>query len=129
MLYADASDVAVELGRELTAAEQAQVEKWIERVEARIASRIPDLATRATDNAYYTTLAGVVVDVVARKARNPEGFRSERIDDYYYDRGAQSTDLNLTADEWAELLPELGATGAFSVRPSFDSTGCRSWLF
>lgn len=128
-MYTDPSSVAVELGRELTPSEVAQVKQWIDRVEARISARIPDLAERIGDTDFFAVFSGVVVDVVARKARNPEGFRSERIDDYYYDRGAQSTDLSLTADEWAELLPELGATGAFSVRPSFDSTGCRSWLF
>lgn len=119
MAYTTTVDVATEIGRPLTDSEQGQVSAWIDRVEARILQRIPDLADRTLDPGYLARLQGVVVDVVARKLRNPEGMRSERIDDYYYDRGGQSADLSLSDLEWGELLPE-SASGAFSTRPSFE---------
>lgn len=127
MTYTTVDDVATELGRTIVSPETEQVQAWINRVEARILQRIPDLAKRVLDPAYFDLLAGVVVDVVARKVRNPEGMRSERIDDYYYDRGGQSVDLSLTDLEWGELLPE-SASGAFSTRPSFvPDRACWPW--
>lgn len=127
MAYTSPLDVATDLGRPLTDSEQAQVSAWIDRVEARILQRIPDLADRALDPAYLDRLTGIVVDVVVRKLRNPEGMRSERIDDYYYDRGSQSADLTLSDLEWGELLPE-SASGAFSTRPNFvPDRACWPW--
>lgn len=127
MAYTTPTDVATDLGRPLTDSEQTQVSAWINRVEARILQRIPDLPSRALDLGYLARLKGVVVDVVVRKVRNPEGLRSERIDDYYYDRGAQSADLSLTDVEWGELLPEA-ASGAFSTRPSYvPDRACPPW--
>ena len=121
-LYASVQDVATELGRPISTPETAQVEQWINRVEARIQQRIPNLAELVTAPAYLVTLQGVIVAVVARKARNPEGLRSERIDDYYYDRGVNQSDLWPTAEEWAELMP-VAAEGAFSTRPGFVPDG------
>lgn len=119
-LYSSVDDVATELGRTITTAEEtAQVSAWIDRVEGRIAQRIPNLATLVADSTYLRTVQLVVAAVVARKVLNPEGLRSERVDDYYYDRGSQAADLWPTADEWAELVPGA-AGGAFSVRPSFE---------
>lgn len=130
MAYVQLSDVATEVGRAIESPEAEQVQAWINRVEARILARIPDVNDRiVTEGEYATVLRGVVVDVVARKVRNPDGFRSERIDDYYYDRGTQPTDLTMTDAEWAEL----GATssvGAFSTRPGFvpDGVPREVWL-
>lgn len=119
-MYTSTEDVATELGRALSIEESAQVSAWIARVESRVAARIPDLDVRVIEPRYLDRLVGVVVDVVARKVRNPDGFRTERIDDYYYDRGASApSDLTLTDAEWAELLP-ASATGAFSTRPAFE---------
>lgn len=121
MPYTYVEDVAVELGRPISSGspEAQQVESWIARVEARIADRVPDLATKAAEVAYRDRLVGVVVAVVARKANNPEGLRSERIDDYYSDRGSSPAgDLWPTQQEWGELMASASA-GAFSVRGSY----------
>lgn len=126
MVYVKVSDVATEVGRTLDPAESNQVDAWVSRVESRILARIPDLDERADGPGYMARLVGVVVDVVARKLRNPDGFRSERIDDYYYDRGNQSADLTLTDGEWAEL-GAFGSGGAFSTRPRFDPDGGDRW--
>lgn len=121
------SDVVAALGRPISAPEDAQVETWISRVEGRIRIRVSDLDERVTDPAYKSSLVGVVVDVVIRKILNPAGFRSERIDDYYYDRGSQKADLWPTDDEWRELIPDA-VTGAFSTRPGFvRGDGLSSW--
>lgn len=126
-MYTSTQDVATELGRALSVEESAQVGAWITRVESRIEARIPDLTVRVIDAGYLDRLVGVVVDVVARKVRNPEGLRTERVDDYYYDRGPSATaDLTLTDGEWAELLP-ANATGAFSTRPRFEPDGVPLW--
>lgn len=112
-------DVAAALGRSIASPETEQVQKWIDRVEQRIRNRIVDLSERLLDDAYRDTFTGVVEDVVIRKIHNPEGMRSERIDDYYYDRGEKSSDLWPTEQEWAELLP-ASSVGAFSTRPGFE---------
>lgn len=128
-MYASVADVAVELGRPVVSPETEQIAGWIGRVEGRIQRRIPDLAGRyAIDpDVFGAALVGVVVDVVARKVRNPDGLRSERVDDYYYDRGSQVSDLSLTDDEWGLLLPE-SAGGAFTIRPTFaPDRRCRPW--
>lgn len=120
MSYTHVDDVATELGRPIPEGpEHDQIESWIRRVEGRILRRIPDLAERVLDDDYLATVKLVVAAVVARKVHNPEGMRSERVDDYYYDRGNQPADLWPTTDEWAELLPAT-ASGAFSTRPSFE---------
>ena len=118
--YTNVTDVATELGRPITEpAEQQQIEAWIKRVESRIRGRIPNLDTLAAEPPYLDTLLLVVAAIVARKVHNPEGMRSERVDDYYYDRGSQPADLWPTDAEWAELAPAL-KSGAFSTRPSFE---------
>lgn len=121
------SDVAASLGRPINPPEDDQVEAWISRVEGRIRQRVIDFDDRVLEPGFKATLVGVVADVVIRKINNPTGLRSERIDDYYYDRGSASADLWPTDAEWAELLPE-SAAGAFSTRPGFDPD-CRttSW--
>lgn len=123
------SDVAAILGRPIVPPEEEQVQGWINRVEGRIRRRIPDLDERLEDLGFGETLIGVVVDVVIRKINNPDGLRSERIDDYYYDRGSQTADLWPTDEEWAELLPAV-ALGAFSTRPGFEPGHIRvtPWL-
>lgn len=113
------TDVAEALGRPIVGPEIDQVQKWIDRVELRIRNRVADLDQRLEIPAYRATFTGVVEDVVIRKIQNPEGMRSERIDDYYYDRGDKTSDLWPTEAEWAELLPASGQS-AFSTRPGFE---------
>lgn len=122
------ADVATALGRPIVSPEEEQVQKWIDRVERRIRNRVQDLEDRLESPGYRDTLTGVVEDVVIRRVNNPEGLRSERIDDYYYDRGSESADLWPTEAEWAELLPASGQA-AFSTRPGFIPgwKRCDSW--
>lgn len=128
MSVTQVKDVATTLGRPIVEPETDQVEKWITRVENRIRQRVQDLDIRLQEPFYTETFTGVVEDVVIRKINNPEGLRSERIDDYYYDRGDRTSDLWPTAEEWADLLPD-SSSAAFSTRPSFehDRGCCPSW--
>lgn len=111
--------IAEALGRPIVPPETLQVQRWVDRVENRIRRRVKDLDERLEDDLYRDTFTGIVEDVVIRKIHNPQGLRSERIDDYYYDRGSQTADLWPSDDEWAVLLPSSAAT-AFSTRPEFE---------
>lgn len=113
--------VAARLGRTPEGAEASQIGAWIGDVERKILRRIPDLVAKAVvDPEYAESVAAVVAAVVIRKVNNPTGKLQERIDDYSYGLTADAarSDLTLTSDEWADLLPTLAAT-AYTVRPSF----------
>lgn len=74
MAYADIEDVIVDYGP-VPDADVPRVMTLIERVEAQISQRVPDLDARIT--AGRTTLPlvrQVVAEVVATKLRNPEGY-------------------------------------------------------
>lgn len=127
MAFATVTDVATELGRPIVSDEALQVQQWITRVESRIRLRVPNVDVLAENAAYGDAVTGVIVAVVARKVLNPEGLRSERIDDYYADRGSAGlADLWPTDTEWAELIP-ASSVGAFSTRPRFDSERGPAW--
>lgn len=111
MAYATVIDVATTLGRPITDPdEQNQITNWIAKTERIIAARLGDLA--ALDR---QILADVISEVVARRARNPDGKRNERIDDYSYtlDAAASAVELTLTADEWARLSQDGSTSGAY----------------
>ena len=111
MSYATVIDVATTLGRPITDQdEQNQITNWISKTERIIAARLGDL-----DALDRQILADVISEVVARRARNPDGKRNERIDDYSYtlDAAASSVELTLTADEWARLSQDGSTSGAY----------------
>ena len=103
--------MATTLGRPITDQdEQAQILNWISKTERIIAARLGDLA--ALDR---QILADVLSEVVARRARNPDGKRNERIDDYSYtlDAAASAVELTLTDAEWARLSQDGSTSGAY----------------
>lgn len=111
MSYATVIDVATTLGRPITDTdEQAQILNWIAKTERIIAAHLGDLA--ALDR---QILADVISEVVARRARNPDGKRNERIDDYSYtlDAAASAVELTLTDAEWARLSQDGSTSGAY----------------
>lgn len=111
MSYATVIDVATTLGRPITDQdEQAQIVNWIAKTERIISARLGDL-----DALDRQILADVISEVVARRARNPDGKRNERIDDYSYtlDAAASAVELTLTADEWARLSQDGSTSGAY----------------
>lgn len=111
MAYATVIDVAVTLGRPITDPdEQAQILNWVAKTERIISARLGDLA--ALDR---QILADIISEVVARRVRNPDGKRNERIDDYSYtlDAAASAVELTLTPDEWARLSQDGSTSGAY----------------
>lgn len=111
MAYATVIDVATTLGRPITDPdEQNQITNWISKTERIISARLGSL-----DNLDRQILADVISEVVARRARNPDGKRNERIDDYSYtlDAAASAVELTLTADEWGRLSQDGSTSGAY----------------
>jgi hypothetical protein len=109
--YATVIDVATTLGRQITDPdEQNQITNWIGKVERIIAARLGNL-----DALDRQILADVISEVVARRARNPDGKRNERIDDYSYtlDAAASAVELTLTADEWGRISQDGSTSGAY----------------
>ena len=121
MTYATVADVATRLGRPISEPDEvAQVQAWLEDVEAEILARIPDLPALITAGVpTVATVVRVEANAVIRKIRNPEGYTSETIDDYTYRYNEQVRrgDIFITDEEWALLLP--GAqSGAWTITPS-----------
>lgn len=124
MTHAVVDDVAAELGRPIsTAAEIAQVQAWLRRIEATIKVRVPDLDALAAASAdYLAAVVSVEAAAVARKAVNPEGLRSttRAIDDgsvtKVRDSALSDGVLRITDDEWALITPRR-RRGVFEIRP------------
>jgi hypothetical protein len=109
--YATVFDVATTLGRPITDPdEQNQITNWIAKTERIISARLGDL-----DALDRQILADVISEVVARRSRNPDGKRNERIDDYSYtlDAAASAVELTLTDAEWARLSQDGSTSGAY----------------
>lgn len=123
MTYAAVVDVEVRYGRTLSSSETAQVEAWIDDLEAEILERIPLLDQYIlTGRPTLATLKRVICAAVIRKLQNPEGLRTTTvaIDDYSTTKTVDSANsagfLGLTDEEWNLLLP--GTSGdAFTIRP------------
>ena len=130
-MFATTTDISTRLGRAFSGPEEsAQVAAWLDDVEASILERLPDFIERvAAGSPSMQTVIAVVSAVVIRKINNPTGKLQERIDDYSYGltATAASADLALTDAEWARLTP-ASASGAFSVRPGYES-GSTSWTW
>ena len=113
-MYAIASDVATNLGRSLTQAEEAQAAQWIGWAESTIQRRLGDLAQLDPD-----TLYRVIVEAVSRRLRMPEPVTqvSVSVDDANVNKTYQkATGLIDILPEWWAALGWV-ESGAFSVTP------------
>jgi hypothetical protein len=123
MAYADPSDVAVRLGRDLTAAEVGQAFAMLDDVEAEIRMRVSDLDGRTADVNYLALVVRVESAAVKRVLMNPGAVRqhSESLDDYSQsdtiDSAVSTGALYVSDDEWALLDGGGGpaSSGAFSM--------------
>ena len=109
--------------RPLTTSEASVASAWLNTASAIIRSRIANVDTRIADSTDYEDLViGVAVEMVLRKMRNPDGKRSETIDDYSYtrDESASSGGLFMSTDEVALLSATGAPAGAFSIRTEAD---------
>ena len=113
-MYAIASDVATNLGRPLTQAEEAQAAQWIGWAESTIQRRLGNLAQLDPD-----TLNMVIVEAVSRRLRMPEPVSqvSVSVDDANINKTYQkATGLIDILPEWWAALGWV-ESGAFSVTP------------
>lgn len=125
MAFATVEDVQKRLGRDLTAAETAQVTEWLQDLEADIRARIPDIdalmADTETGESYTRTVTRVVAETIVAKLKNPKGLRqyTESVDDYSLtetvDVANSSGRLMISDDDWDLLIPSLNGD-AFSIR-------------
>lgn len=82
--------------------------RLIEKAEHRILAKVPNVEDRlASGDLDADTLNGVIEDMVLRVAGNPEGKKSEAIDDYAWTRDVSVAAgmLYLSDEELALLLP------------------------
>jgi hypothetical protein len=131
MTFATISDVSTRLGRPITDPnEVAQVEAWLEDIEAIILNRLPDLPARvATGSPSVAVVAAVESNAVIRKIKNPDGKVSEGVDDYNYrlNENARKGELFLTDDEW-DLLTPGSPDGAWTIVPGGSRRIRGEWL-
>lgn len=107
--------VAISLGRTITlgSTEERQITQWIADALLLIEHRLGDPAL--LDQAL---LDYVVREAVVSRARNPEGYQSETLDDYTYRLPNETRHVTIL-DEWWNMLDPDAGSGAFSVRPYF----------
>lgn len=82
--------------------------RLIEKAEHRILAKVPNVEDRlASGDLDADTLNGVIEDMVLRVASNPDGKKSESIDDYAWTRDVSvaAGTLYLSDEELALLLP------------------------
>lgn len=113
-MYATASDVATNLGRSLTQAEEAQAAQWVGWAESTIQRRLGDLGSLDPD-----TLNMVIVEAVSRRLRMPEPVTqvSVSVDDANVNKTYQKATglIDILPEWWAAL--GWAESGAFSVTP------------
>lgn len=141
MAYAIADDVVIELGRAASsAAETAQWNAWLDRVERAIERRFRGAGLVLADQVALNDppvadvidveVAAVIrkIELVTREGRTST---TRSVDDASItDRWeSDSTGLDVSNDEWDSLLPGSDSQ-AFSTRPSFepDRDGLDLWL-
>jgi hypothetical protein len=100
------------LGRDLTADEETKAPALLADASAIMRARFPSL-----DTSTPPTAVGVCCAMVLRVLKNPDGKRSETIDDYSYtiDSARSAGELYLTEQEAAQLRP--APRTAFSITP------------
>lgn len=127
--FAEPSDVAVLLQRDLTDVEDLAAAAHLAAASAVMRAVVTDVDDRVTAGTLDATIpAYVAASMVKRVMLNPEGWRSvaESIDDYREERTRDQAlsdgSLRILGDE-LELLRGR-RRGAFSIRPGIPATTC-----
>ena len=112
MALATLTDVGNRLGRDLTDSETRRATALLDDATDIICQAFPQYLTIPTRRA-----TSVCAEMVARVLRNPNGLRSETIDDYSYtvDSALSAGELYMTENEEASLRPVR--TSSFSITP------------
>ena len=103
--------------------ETDKIQKWIDKAEREIKYRVPDIQARIDAEAPAVDLKNTAIDVVVamvtRVFRNPEGIRQTNVTTGPYTNsktygGDTPGGLGLTADELAKLQG-ASSSGAFTI--------------
>lgn len=125
MAVATYAEVAVALGRPISdAAEQAQVEWWLDGVELFIVARLGDVTLLDQTVVKYVEVEAVVAKI--QRAGRSESSITVAVDDGSVTRRYESavTASDIT-DEWWTLLDPNDNTAAASIRPGFEADDVR----
>jgi len=125
MTYAAPDEIATLLGVEFLPAETAQCQAFLDEAEGMILERIPDLLAKiAAATITVETVARVERRAVRRVMLNPEGKKTERVDDYSYGRDdtTASGEVYISDEEWSWLISTVSPGDAFSIRPGNAGT-------
>lgn len=123
--YATVSDVATELGKQITedSVEGRQITRWINRTVNLIRLHIHVLDSWCENEDYRLIVNDVIVNTVARKARNPEGMYSQTIsaDDASVTKTMSTSagtlgEIVITDTDWDLLLKRVSG-GISSIDP------------
>lgn len=119
-IYATPEDVGAEWPGYDTAME-SRTDVLIGKAEALILDTVPQLKGRiAAGVVSERTVAGVVVDMVVRVLRNPDGYRSEQDGDYEYTYAPGSYTYGNTGLTLADLRKLRGSRNAVTIGPGDD---------
>jgi hypothetical protein len=102
------SDVEDRFHRAFTDRELVNVKFWLEDAWWLLTTRLPELEANITAELVTTeNVRRVVVDMVHRLLKNPDGLVRESIDDYSYARSANAASGALTVSDYelAQLTP------------------------
>lgn len=115
MDLATQADLADRLGRDLTDVESRQAAAWLRSASAIIVRHFPAYATTRDD-----VSTSVCCEMVLRVLRNPDGKRSETVDDYSYtiDSTRSAGELYITENEMRDLAAGATSGVAFSITPT-----------
>ena len=120
-MYALPADVAVNLGRPLSAAETLQAEQWIAWAEATIARGPAGQPGRNLDELDASTIWMVVVESVSRRLRMPDPVSQQTVsvDDATVTRTYTRASglIEILPHEWEALGWAPTGAGAFTVTP------------
>jgi hypothetical protein len=121
---ATVSDVATSLGRPISSSlEVEQVQQWLDDAEMQVRLRLGDPTLLDQEALRFVEREAVVL-----KVKNPDGKKSEAIDDYNYGRydDAARGQVYIT-DEWWALLTPKAAGSAFSIT-AYSAPDTSPWL-
>jgi hypothetical protein len=116
--FADTSTVELAWNQPVTGGTIDYVDYLIDKAERLVRDKVPTLDARITAGRLTdSTVGDVVVDMVVRLLRNPEGLSSESAGDYSYQRNAATGEgrLFLRPDELARLLGNPGQVSSVPV--------------
>lgn len=106
MSLANATDVAVRVGRDLNPAEQDQVTAYLEDAESAILAKLPNALTKAgTDAVYAQNMKSVEISVALRAARITDAVQAAypNTENWTTHPGYSRANVTILDSEWRKL--------------------------